>query len=695
MAYQKKYYFTFRQMHTDNLNTVELWQDTAGVLTAEEVTGMASPFITEINEVDHKFQPVIGQGCEVSMLSKTDRKFLDGLYHVDPKEFIVKHYIGATLNFIGYLNSEMYMEDYSSDVNYGTSITGNDGLALADRYTFVDESEAHYEGILSEWDILIICLNRIGLEWDELRTSISTVFADFSGDIDKTVLHETYVDASNFYDEDDYPMTIREVLESILQPYGAQLFCDGGNVYIVDVEARTKGVESGFITSTIFKRYIYSTEAYIGDLGIALNNSVQNIGYSGTGQAIELSGGVNKQVVAYSPYPTRVVLEQALVDENEFSTVPESFIARQDYFYKILAGNKYIQINVAEAIAAFESSYYDGTVNGVDYFQETLGYIRYGYNAAYADITNLITKPIVNISSKQAVIQDDGSSGVAVSLKFDVLQTWFDSQVYRYIIKGEGGQRTALRLYYKLRIGDWYYDGDTATWVQDNTKLGFIQIDDYRQEQWISIDELIPVGIPTEDTIYSGEFDFSISSKITTGIPIAFVDLIEFVDYTDSVYGRPCMVWLKNLNIDIVNQNSSEIPDDDVEYIGTLDDRFKNEGKKIVLTTGTDVYASDKAKLTWKDGVDYKSISEWTRSGQTYKIEELLLNSICSNYRFGFYKLDNMVLRQGFSILNVLTDDNIADKVFMIKSAKFDYDMNQVEVSLWETSPDNLTIVKV
>jgi len=48
MAYQKKYYFTFKQLHTDDTHTVEIWQDTVDVLVAEEVTGLSSPFITEV-----------------------------------------------------------------------------------------------------------------------------------------------------------------------------------------------------------------------------------------------------------------------------------------------------------------------------------------------------------------------------------------------------------------------------------------------------------------------------------------------------------------------------------------------------------------------------------------------------------------------------------------------------------------------
>lgn len=707
MSLQKKYYFTFKQIGTDDVNTVEIWQDTEDVLVAEEVTGMASPFVVELPELDHKFQPVLGQGCEIGLLSETDRKFYDGLYHVDPQEFQVRHYIGTNLNYIGYLNSEMYMESYDSDVSYGTSISGNDGLAIADRFTFVQSDDSHYSGVYSEWDLLIICLNKIGLPWDEIRVCLATTFTNYSSSANVTVLHETYIDAANYYDEDNYPMTIREVLESILQPYGAQLFIQNGHVYIVDVHSRTVGINDNFTTIPTFKRFDYSTEVYIADISESINKTIQSIGYSGTGQSIELSGGVNKQVVTYSPYTTNVVLENTLVGLDEFGTIPSSWIAREDYFYKVLYNNQYLQILSSPIIANFESSYYDGTVDGQSVQDNTDGYLNYKHDNTNVNVMDLLTKPYVSISSKPTIIVDDEYQGAAISLTFDFLCTFDDSKVYRRIRQHETGTRTGdkfngIRLYFKLSIGSLFYDGETQTWVNDSSKEFYIEFANKPQrEKWITATKIIEVGDLNSDILLSGDLNLIVNSKIETYNIYSGSnnDAWEAPDtqrpgYPTPYYPRKVMIWMKNLNIDVKNADDTDIPDDDVEYVGILDERFKNSGEKITLTTGTDTYSSDRGKMLYLDGSDYKSIKEWNRAGQTYKIEELLLNSLVSNYRFGFIKLNNLRLRQNFSILNVITDNNISDKVFMLKNAKFDYAMNDVEVSLWETSPDSLTIVK-
>jgi hypothetical protein len=695
MAYQKKYYFTFKQIGTDIVNTVEIWQDTAEVLTAEEVIGMTSPFTSELNDLDHKFSPVLGQGCEIGLLSETDRKFFNGLYHVDAQEFMVKHYIGSDLNYIGYLNSEMYIEPYDSSVNYGTSITGNDGLAIADRFTFVQDDESHYTELLTEWDILMICLNKIGLPWDEIRICISTDFAGFSNSPNVTVLHETYISAANYYDEDDFPMTIREVMESILQPYGAQLLIRNGHVYIIDIHSRTIGIDSGFATPPVFKRFNFATGAYISDLGISINKVIQSIGYSGTGQSIELSGGVNKQVVSYSPYPTDTVINNTLVGLDEFSGIPATWTARQDYFFKILTGNTFLQLNAAYPDANFESSYYDGTVDGRSVQNNYDGYLRYQAAALPADIAEFKNPYYVSISSKPTITVDGELQGASIAIKFDYLPTFTDSKVYRYMVKESG--HLALRLYFKLSIGNLFYDGETGNWVADSSKSFYLEFEDRSLEAWYNVEHLINVGDVNSDVLLSGDLNFYVTSKVEYYRIIKGPDNNSW-ESADAIYNssrwRQMMIWMKNLNIDVKNDDNTDIPDDDVEYVGILNEKFKNAGEKIELTTGTDTYSSDRAKMLYFNGIDFKSIKEWTRAGQTYKIEELFLNSLVSNYRFGFIKLNNMRLRQSFDILNVFTDNNIPGKVFMLKSAKFDYEMNDVECSFWEVSPDRLTIVK-
>ncbi len=144
------------------------------------------------------------------------------------------------------------------------------------------------------------------------------------------------MNCANFYDEDGEPMTLREVLESILAPYGAFIAQVQGNIVITDIHTITTApigfeLESNTILNfdtiidgvATYKRFsyysglgfeleydtvlnsdtiLYNRNNYLGNLEIIHEQSLPDVGFAGTGQTIEISGGVNKQVVSYSPY---------------------------------------------------------------------------------------------------------------------------------------------------------------------------------------------------------------------------------------------------------------------------------------------------------------------------------------------------------------------------------------------------------
>ena len=88
-----------------------------------------------------------------------------------------------------------------------------------------------------------------------------------------------------------------------------------------------------------------------------------------------------------------------------------------------------------------------------------------------------------------------------------------------------------------------------------------------------------------------------------------------------------------------------------------------------------------------------KAVTTFIRGGQTDRIETLLLNSLVSNSRTGYYTLTNMKLANSFTQFAVLTDTFTGTKVFMITAMKTNFRDNIIESTLVEISPDELTIV--
>lgn len=693
MAYQKKYYYTFVKLGTSEVHTVELWQNTGATLTAEQVTAALNPFVVEMPELDHKFQVVRGSGCTINLLSKTDGQFFTGLYHVDPQEFMVKHYIGGSLNWIGYLNAEMTDEPYDINFNYPFSITGNDGFSLMDRFSFVQSDASQYTGIKSKFEILQICLNKIALPYNEIRIALATTGPTIG--VNESLLHVSYVNCANFYDEDGKPMSLREVVESILATYGAYIRLEDTNIQICDIDTLARN------SSVTYRRFTQSTGAYVGAIAIPNTKDISVIKYARTGSRKELSGGVNRQVVSYSPYPVKTIMNESLIGTDEFTTESETWSTKDGYYYKTLEGNTYWDIDLAKQVSlnpsTFEISYLTNQEDANIYlrfprYAGLNGRVAYIKDNPYLNISGASINPIISEPGRPIRRRTKYYDGVAFLITGHVLvktkdNPYDDSEVGKNII--------TLGLSCRIKVGNKYYNSAINGW--DTTGTNFdLYTDDPNNEiiadKFVHIGEKgngarIIVGNISTEIVLDGELEFEIWSEYKSNTKENTTLITNSTDIKE--------IWLNQISIELVNFDGSEIEDNDKEYIGLLDKTFQNEGEKIELTCGTDTQFADRGKILNLDGAEYKDIREWTRAGQTAKIEELLLVSLSSNYRSGFITLSGMKLKQAFSLQNVITDTSyLSTKKLMVKSATINYHENSVECSLVEISPDDLTIVR-
>lgn len=693
MAYQKKYFVEYRTLKQGSvLHTIELWQDTTDVLTAEEVKGAQSPFIVELPELDHKFQVVRGTGATISLLSATDMKFFSGLEHVDFREFKVLHYIDGVLNWCGYLNADMQSEPYDIDFNYLISTTANDGFALLDRYRFLQSDESKYTGIKSKWELLQICLNKLALPYIDIRIKIATTFTGFSGDTDKTILHESFVNCSNFYDEDGEAMTLREVLDSILAPYGAFICQSNASIYISDVHTMAGG---GTIA---FQQFNASTYAYVADVNFVAEKDVSSIGYFGTGHSIERAGGTNQQRVVYSPYQQKEIINESIITPEEFTTIPATFSTKDGYNYRTLSGHSIWQVS---SPADFEESYL-ATGN------ERFVYLRLSRisndisqfqlpteKQSYLTVLSARLSDIISISGRRGKRYLDG---LAIHVTGKILAKTKANPYDATYTSGEislGSDKVvALLNNYACNIGDLYYDQSLNSWSTTPYFESYFQTSKNNEiisNQWNDLGVngeglLIKLGNIDDELLFNGYFNFQIWSN--TKIRKQGGELLTNDLALDET-------WIRNLKFSLVNLDGSEIEDSDSEYIGKLNKLFSQEGEEIQLKTGSNSKFSDLGMIIRPDGDGYAVVTEWTRAGETYRIEELLLNSLCSNYRMNFITLINMNLKNEFGIMNVITDSTyLSGKKFMVKSANIDFAEYRNTVNLVEISEDVLDIVK-
>ena len=391
MTIQKKYYFNFKDL-INQQNTVEIWQNSTDTLTPQLIEGSTNPFSVELPAINHKFQPVRGTGCDVNIICRNNMQFFTGLYHVAPQEIIIKHFINTSINWIGYMNSELMRESYSEIDNYEVNFNGNDGFALMDRFKFVDTNKANITGVKSQFDIIKLIFQKIALPFNELKICLSTSFYNQTNT--DTILHQTYIDCNNFINEDGEAETLRKVIEGILQPYGAIIFQLKGNIIITDIH--NLATDQSFT----FKRYSMTDYTALSD-EVVTGNIVElsNIGYAGTGQEIEISGGKNKQVVSYSPYPTTEVITETLKSVSEFTNVPTSFSTKNNYSYKTLTDHSVFN---SYSPATFEISYLTDE-------SDAKVYLRIPYNSTSSKIASLKVNPKLYLTEADVSTSDTGT----------------------------------------------------------------------------------------------------------------------------------------------------------------------------------------------------------------------------------------------------------------------------------------------
>jgi len=307
----------------------------------------------------------------------------------------------------------MISEPYDINFNYQVSLTGNDGFSLMDRFSFLQSDGSNYTGIMSKFDIIKIIFGEIGLGFTEYRIALATTFTGYSGLTASTILHESYIDCANFYDEDKKPMSLREVMESILAPYGAYIRAENTNIYIEDIHTLASG------GSTSYKRFNFGTFAYSGIIAIPNVKTISSIGYKGTGTQIEMSGGVNRQVVTYSPYPLKTILDESLVGLEEFTGIPPTFSTKDGYNYKTLTVNKYWEIDAAKLLnlnpTTFEESFY------LSQNDENI-YLRFPrYGGLNGIVASYKIMPYVNLSIPEYGNPDDLYRLLNLNIKCEIL----------------------------------------------------------------------------------------------------------------------------------------------------------------------------------------------------------------------------------------------------------------------------------
>lgn len=709
MSFKKKYWYTFKDLKNTKY-TVEIWQDTTGTLTAQEIRGDENPFLIQYSDVS-KFDIIRGSGCELNLLSETDRQFYN-LYTADMMEFKLKVYKENSLIWLGYLDSELYSEPFNEIKNYPVRFSGTDGFALLERMNYLDTSGNKYIGLDTQWNVIKNILLKLGLEWNNLFISLSTTSNNFSIGSNETIFHKTYLNNQNWYNEDNDPETCRDVLEHILKIYGCFIIQDNASLYIVDVNTIAKGL------TTSFKKFDSSFN-YVSTVDLNLNlGDISTIKFAESNQQLNVIGGFNKQVITYSPYIKPEIIN--FDAKKDFSSVSTSTTYGTSPY------------QWTESIYNFSDTW---TASGLGKFA---GYV--GANIANEDKSDYYLK-LTKYPTNQAVptnisftYKKELPNFIPADCKLKVNMKGY----VRTVDDLEGTQQTdkiiKIKLRTRLKIGNvqyynnvWNINGRQTGWIS-STSTDYdkcFQLDFEMQEQtveggyyyskrsildnkWIDLKILSENGgggIVNKDIqleLYSNDLYVSLNSGFSGG-QMSF----EIYDW-DIVVSDPRKydysttkdeikdIRIKDIEFTIVDNKGNEIKNEDVEYIGYMNAKFKNEGDEMKIYNGTSKIQNpiERGALMGYSGTTFYYLSNWTREGKTDCIENLLLRSVVSNYTNKTIELSCSINRINSIVGSLTYQSFIPNKVFMVVGCTHDLAENISEIKIQEINIDNLEISK-
>lgn len=267
---------------------IEIWQDAEAAFDPERITLAADPVEIEWAEVD-KLEPVHSSSATLNMVSLSDRCFAD-LYTVAPGTIRLDILRNGALYWSGTLDTELFEEPYSYKDRYITTVTFSD-FAVLDRMDWQDR------GAKTMSEVLETCLAAAGFNRGVLEKRVSTGLAEgYTGDL----FDDCSLMCDNFFDEDDEPSSIREVLDEMLRPFALRLKQKNGKLLLYDING------------------IYDTAS----------TAVQ---WRGTDAEMGVEPVYNKVTITFSPYASATLFDGTL-DPDDILT-DQADVAGEEMVY--------------------------------------------------------------------------------------------------------------------------------------------------------------------------------------------------------------------------------------------------------------------------------------------------------------------------------------------------------------------------
>lgn len=621
MAYGIKYRIQYKRLSGGttiiNIHDKELVADNITELTAD-----SSPLeISYSGSFENIYEPVIGSGATIRVVA-SPLSLLD-LFTEDPQRYVVKIYNGAVLMWQGFVNSEIYSENYSysNELQVPITIQCNDGLQVLENITYDVNISGYVSGNIT-------IAGTLGAILGALNISFTTVY--LSADISVKEGSETnlfiYLQTAseNYIDEKGVAMSCRKVIETIFSGIGLVVRFKGAGIYIYDPICLHDTANGKSYT-----RATFGDETVINTLGGYLDISNGDISWGRTGSQMDITPSKSEIILKYDPY-NFCDYEYNFNDSVNWTTAG-TFTDQTGWYYNSTVvfdgwttGYDYNSVGVKEELYS-EPTYMLQLINAVG-----------GYMYHVAPGSNISEDARIGIKVSMtafAQTKDDSAniySAAASAATINRYYVQFTLQVGGKYWKADHWESGATGDYKCMMI--FMQDGVTAAQFAANNSLSIIN------DVWTSASKIIPCSLGT-----GGE---QISEEITLTVLDAWT---SFTVVPAGNWDNLLRIFIKDIRIEIVNiESGSNIGNYGLEKKGRINTNLTGKTSFTIDTlSGTGLWGSSRG--AFKDTAG-KNVLGLYRTQQSTLTEDLLLESIVSQYQSSRLKLSGILDVAGLDI---------------------------------------------
>ena len=674
-----------------------------------------TPIITEIETSDnHLYKPCKYSSATISLVSND---YMFDIYSSTAQQNKVELLEGNTVRWVGYTTPNLYSMGYECKIEE-IEIEAIDGLSTLQYYKYAPISGV--KRIVKLIDIIDYLIDKCNC-YTNYYISHNMVLS--SGN-NQCIASKLEISEQNFFDEDDDPMTMQEVLEEICKYLNVSCVADGSNVYFLDYDAIKNGINS------YYKFSVGSTSGTV--VTLSQNKEITSDDYSENGGVISLDNVYNKAIVESSLYSfddaipdifddkdiinygtNQSYTQNLTIEDNEgkggkhkcfyrFYKNPNYKSTYYEYSYYTLTpiappstiDYSFIQNYIGATIVR-------GYFKKVDDFDDDINDLKFtDYLLIHSHDSNQTTGdshylPNMTVDNElglpvfESIIDVDpafiGGDNVYFVIKGNYLQMDREKLMYipeGYSNKDDNFDKKYLWLKAKLEFDGYYWNGSNWTTTDTCFKLEFSAEDtSHHINKSFPIKNTInwELGLNTEG--YAIPLPRSIVSTTRPKITL-------YTPHRMSMDYRCDAVWLKNFGIElhIANRDLDAENDSDTEYSNVINTDFVNEMDEEEFKICTwDNKKPNYSALAYKSGNYYYYIDTiYNKStGHYLRCEEHLIERLVNQYSDPSVIL-TLNLKNNIKLYSTLTDNHLPNKVFVVDYITTDWRYNKSEVKLIE-----------